>query len=52
MSTVKGPLVNKVKIQYMGVSQKIRGTFLGVPIRRITVFRGPYWGPLFWKTTI
>ena len=31
----------------MGVSQKIRGTFLGVPIiRTITIiFWGLYWGP-------
>ena len=25
---------------------KIRGTFLGVPIMRIIVFWGLYWGPL------
>ena len=27
---------------------KIRGTFLGVPIIRILVFRGLYWGPPIW----
>ena len=27
---------------------KIRGTFLGVPIIRIIVFGGLYWGPLIW----
>ena len=27
---------------------KIRGTFLGVPIIRIVIFYGLYWGPLIW----
>ena len=30
----------------------IRNTFLGVPIIRIIVFAGLYWGPLFWETPI
>ena len=25
-------------------------TFLGVPIIRAIVFKGLYWGPLFWET--
>ena len=29
----------------MGKSPKIRGTFLGVPIIRIILFWGLYWGP-------
>ena len=31
---------------------KIRGTFLRIPIIRIIVFGGLYWGPLFRETTI
>ena len=31
---------------------KNRGTFLGVPIIRIIVYLGLYWGPLCWETTI
>ena len=31
---------------------KLRGTLLGVPIIRIIVCWGLYWGPLFWETTI
>ena len=31
---------------------KIRGTLLGVPIIRMIIFWGPYWGPLFWESTI
>ena len=29
---------------------RIRGTIMGVPIIRIIVFGGLYWGPLFWET--
>ena len=35
----------------MGVSQII-GAPLGVPIIRIIVYWGLYWGSLFWETTI
>ena len=31
---------------------KIRGTILGIPIKRIRVFWGLYWVPLFMETTI
>ena len=31
---------------------KIMGTILGDPIIRIIVFRGLYWVPLFWETTM
>ena len=31
---------------------KIRGTLLGVPIIRVIVYWGLYWGPLFRETTI
>ena len=31
---------------------KNRGTILGVPIIRIIVVWGLYWGPPFWETTI
>ena len=31
---------------------KIRGTILGVPITRIIIYWGLYWGPLFRETTI
>ena len=31
---------------------RIRSTILGVPKMRTIVFWGPYWGPLFWETTV
>ena len=31
---------------------KIRSSIMGVPIIRIIVFGGLYWGPLFWETPI
>ena len=30
---------------------KIEGTLFGVPILRIKISLGLYWGPLFWETT-
>ena len=30
---------------------KVRGTILGVPIIKLRIFWGPYWGPLFRETT-
>ena len=30
---------------------EIRDTFPGVPIRRIPIYRGLYWGALIWQTT-
>ena len=38
-------LHTSVRVSYVGFP-KIRGTFLGVPILRIIVFWGLYWGPL------
>ena len=28
------------------------GSILGVPIIRTIAFRGPFWGPSFWETTV
>ena len=36
-----------IKSGYIGVP-KIRCTFLGVPLIKIIVYWGLYWGPLFW----
>ena len=38
--------------QNFWVFLKIRGTFLEVPIIRIGIFWGVYWGPLFREITI
>ena len=39
-------------VQIDGGFPKIWGTFLGVPIIRIVLYRGLCWGPLFRETTI
>ena len=37
--------VQNIKFTIWGFP-KIRGTILGVPMRRTIIFWGPYWGPL------
>ena len=46
------PRAASIQIQPIWEFLKIRGNFLGVPILRLIVFGGLYWGPLFWETTI
>ena len=42
------------RVQGLGIwgFPKIRGTILGVPIIRIIVYWGLYWGHLFWQIAI
>ena len=43
--------VTRSLLSIKGVPE-IRGIFLGVPITRVIVCWGQYWGPLFRETTI